>query len=157
MKFFLQYVTGSRVVPKKYFDVLNTSNRGGLDVPVLRYADILLMYAEVLNEEAYIGADDSPAFQNLNTVRERAGLAPYTTVDLVNQVTFRAAVLNERRLELALEFHRWYDLKRTNTVISTFAALGVTVQECNLIYPIPQIVIERAADPVGFPQNPTCN
>ena len=150
-----QYVTvsGSLKVPQKYFDVLSTSNNVGLDIPVLRYADILLMYAEVLNQEGYVNDDMSPAFKSLNEVRVRAGLAPYTTTDLVNQVTFNAAVLKERRLELALEFHRWYDLKRTNTAISTFAALGVTVPECRLIYPIPQDEIDIIQDPSRFPQN----
>ncbi|WP_299671628.1 RagB/SusD family nutrient uptake outer membrane protein [uncultured Polaribacter sp.] len=150
-----QYVTvsGDLRVPQKYFDVLSTSNNVGNDIIVLRYADILLMYAEVLNEEGYVAADDSPAFQSLNTVRERAGLLPLTTIELADQTTFRTAVLKERRLELALEFHRWYDLKRTNTAISTFAALGTTVPECRLIYPIPQDEIDIVADLVRFPQN----
>lgn len=146
-------VSGSLRVPQKYFDVLSVSNNVGLDIPVLRYSDILLMYAEVLNQEGYVNDDTSPAFKSLNEVRERAGLAPYTTTDLVNRVTFNAAVLKERRLELALEFHRWYDLKRTNTAISTFSALGVTVPECRLIYPIPQDEIDIIQDPTRFPQN----
>ena len=153
----VKYVTvsGSQKVPKKYFDVLSTSNNVGIDIPVLRYSDILLMYAEVLNEEGYVDSDDSPAFKNLNAVRERSlpTISPYTTAELVNQVTFRQAVLKERRLELALEFHRWYDLKRTNTAISTFAALGVTIKECKLIYPIPQDEIYAVQDPKRFPQN----
>jgi hypothetical protein len=146
-------VSGSLRVPQKYFDVLSVSNNVGLDIPVLRYSDILLMYAEVLNQEGYVNDDTSPAFKSLNEVRERAALAPYTTTVLVNQVTFNAAVLKERRLELALEFHRWYDLKRTNTAISTFSALGVTVPECRLIYPIPQDEIDIIQDPIRFPQN----
>lgn len=158
----VQYVgvSGSRKVPLKYFDVLDPDERNaGLDIIVLRYADILLMYAEVLNEEGYVASDDSPAFEMLNAVRSRAGkdLALYTADKLKDQGTFRTAVLNERRLELALEFHRWYDLKRTGTAIATFNALGVTIKACHLIYPIPQIAIDRAADPINFPQNPTCN
>lgn len=151
----VKYVTvsGSLKVPQKYFDVLSTSNNVGNDIIVLRYADIVLMYAEVLNEEGYVASDTSPAFKSLNTIRERAKLQPYTTLDLVNQVAFRAAVLKERRLEFALEFQRWYDLKRTNTVISTFSSLGVTVPECRLIYPIPQVEINIVADPIRFPQN----
>ncbi|WP_299524773.1 RagB/SusD family nutrient uptake outer membrane protein [Winogradskyella sp.] len=151
----VQYVvvSGSRRVPQKYFDTLSVLNDVGTDIPVLRYADVLLMYAEVLNEEDYVASDDSTAFQNLNAIRERAGLLPYTTAELVNQVTFRDAVLKERRLELALEFHRWYDLKRTGTAISTFAALGVDIQECKLIYPIPQDELDVVQDPTRFPQN----
>ncbi len=151
----VQYVvvSGSRRVPQKYFDTLSVLNDVGTDIPVLRYADVLLMYAEVLNEESYEASDNSNAFRNLNAIRERAGLLPYTTAELVNQVTFRDAVLKERRLELALEFHRWYDLKRTGTAISTFAALGIDVQECKLIYPIPQDELDVVQDPIRFPQN----
>lgn len=146
-------VSGSRRVPQKYFDNLSVLNDVGTDIPVLRYADVMLLYAEVLNEEGYIAADDSEAFQYLNAVRERSGLDPYTTAELVNQVTFRDAVYRERRLELALEFHRWYDLKRTGTAISTFAALGVDIQACKLIYPIPQDELDVVQDPTRFPQN----
>ncbi|WP_242085241.1 RagB/SusD family nutrient uptake outer membrane protein [Aestuariivivens sediminis] len=151
----VEYVTvsGSRKVPQKYFDTLSVLNDVGTDIAVLRYADILLMYAEVLNEEGYVDNDDSTAFQNLNMVRERAGVLPYTTLELVNQVTFRDAVLKERRLELALEFHRWYDLKRTGTALSTFSALGIEIQECKLIYPIPQDELDVVQDPTRFPQN----
>ena len=146
-------MSGSRRVPQKYFDNLSVLNDVGTDIPVLRYADVMLLYAEVLNEEGYIAADDSEAFQYLNAVRERSGLDPYTTAELVNQVTFRDAVYRERRLELALEFHRWYDLKRTGTAISTFAALGVDIQACKLIYPIPQDELDVVQDPTRFPQN----
>ncbi len=146
-------VSGSQKVPAKYFDVLSTSNNVGIDIPVLRYSDILLMYAEVLNEEGYVNDNQSLAIQNLNLVRERAGLTPYTTTELVNQITFQAAIYKERRLEFALEFQRWYDLKRTNTAISTFAAIGVNIEECKLIYPIPQDEIDKVNDLANFPQN----
>lgn len=77
--------------------------------PVLRYADVLLMLAEAINEEA---GPTSEAYGYLNQVRERAGLGP---LGGLNQDSFREAVLKERRLELAFENHRWFDLKRTKT------------------------------------------
>lgn len=75
--------------------------------PVLRYADVLLMLAEAINE---LEGPSSEAYEFLNAVRERAGLDPLSGL---NQETFRTAVLKERRLELAFENHRWFDLKRT--------------------------------------------
>ncbi|MEX2593075.1 MAG: RagB/SusD family nutrient uptake outer membrane protein [Anditalea sp.] len=77
--------------------------------PVLRYADVLLMLAEAINEES---GPTSEAYGSLNEVRERAGLEPLSGLDMDS---FRAAVLKERRIELAFENHRWFDLKRTKT------------------------------------------
>lgn len=75
--------------------------------PVLRYADVLLMLAEAINE---LEGPTAEAYEHLNAVRERAGL---DLLSGLNQETFRTAVLKERRLELAFENHRWFDLKRT--------------------------------------------
>lgn len=75
--------------------------------PVLRYADVLLMLAEAINEES---GPTSEALGYLNEVRGRAGLDP---LHGLNRDSFREAVLNERRMELAFENHRWFDLKRT--------------------------------------------
>jgi tetratricopeptide (TPR) repeat protein len=77
--------------------------------PVIRYADVLLMLAEAINE---ISGPTAEAYGHLNAIRERAGLSPLSGL---NQDTFREAVLEERRLELAFENHRWFDLKRTKT------------------------------------------
>lgn len=77
--------------------------------PILRYADVLLMLAEALNEQS---GPSSDAYNNLNQVRQRAGLEP---LNGLNKETFRTAVLQERRVELAFENHRWFDLKRTKT------------------------------------------
>lgn len=77
--------------------------------PVLRYADVLLMLAEAINEQ---GGPTTEAYGYLNEIRDRAGLLPLSGLD---QASFRDAVLKERRLELAFENHRWFDLKRTKT------------------------------------------
>ncbi len=77
--------------------------------PVIRYADVLLMLSEAINEQSGPTPD---AYDYLNQVRQRAGLAPLSGLD---QEAFRSAVLKERRLELAFENHRWFDLKRTMT------------------------------------------
>ena len=69
------------------------------------------MLAEAINEQE---GPSSEAYGYLNAIRERAGLDPLSGL---NQQSFRTALLNallkERRLELAFENHRWFDLKRT--------------------------------------------
>ena len=91
------------------------SNPNGFNSPdnyyVLRYADVLLMYAEAANEQAGPSAD---ALDKLNLVRQRAGLTALTTASA--EATSKQALRNEidrqRRLELAFEGERWFDLLR---------------------------------------------
>ncbi|RRA97595.1 RagB/SusD family nutrient uptake outer membrane protein [Larkinella rosea] len=77
--------------------------------PVLRYADVLLMLAESINEATGPSAE---VFDYLNQVRKRAGLAAVAGLD---KVALRDAIMKERRVELAFENHRWFDLRRTKT------------------------------------------
>jgi tetratricopeptide (TPR) repeat protein len=76
--------------------------------PVLRYSDVLLMLAEAINEQT--GPGD--AYQYINKVRERAHLIG---LNGLSQDAFRAAIRHERRVELAFENDRWFDLKRAFT------------------------------------------
>jgi tetratricopeptide (TPR) repeat protein len=92
----------------KYHHPHTLLGRANDNWPVLRYADVLLMLAEAINEQS--GPGD--AYVHLNTVRERADLLP---LDNLDKTSFRDAVLKERRVELAFENHRWFDLKRTKT------------------------------------------
>ena len=105
----------------------------------LRYADLLLMNAEALNE---ISGGNPEAFASINLVRKRArGNAPATVLpDLagLNQVAFRTAVERERRVELAFENHRWTDLVRTGRVKDVMKPLKPNFQDRNLLLPIPQ-------------------
>lgn len=91
--------------------------------PVYRFADVKLMMAECLNELGYTA--DGEAFTHLNDVRVRAGLAAKTAVDLPNQDVFRESVRKERRVELAFENHRWFDLLRYGTAQQVMQAHGV--------------------------------
>ena len=87
-----------------------SSSKGtSINWPLMRYADVLLMLAEAINEQ---GGPDAEAYGYLNAVRQRAGLDPLEGLD---QAAFRTAVLHERRIELAFENSRWFDLKRTKT------------------------------------------
>lgn len=128
-----------------------TNNVVGIDFPVLRYADVLLMFAEALNEVGYQSTGD--AFTYLNAVRTRAGAIPYTVAVLGNQAAFRDAMLLERRMELPLELHRWYDLIRTGKAKDALKVVGVNIQDFNLRFPIPNSQVQIYNNPTGFSQN----
>lgn len=139
---------------KKYYDTFDPNTKYlGNDFIILRYADVLLMYAEALNEAGY-----SPdAFSYLNQVRSRAGASLFTQTSLPDQASFRTAVLQERRLELPLELSRWFDLTRTNTAIAALQNSGlkpITIQSYQYLYPIPQIELNISTNKSGFTQNP---
>ena len=138
---------------KKYYDTFDPNTKlMGFDFIVLRYADVLLMYAEALNEVSY----SSDALAWLNAVRSRAGASVYTAAGLPDQTSFRAAVLKERRLELPLELHRWFDLVRTNSAAAAFANSGLTpinFQAYQYFYPVPQSEINIMNNTTTFPQN----
>lgn len=98
-----------RIIRKYYLplndrpEVYNT-DKSPLNQRILRYADVLLMYAEACNELS----DDTHAQAALNRVRNRAGLSPVS----VTGNELRHAIRNERRLELAFEQNRLYDIRR---------------------------------------------
>lgn len=101
---------------KKYRDkseAAGTLGYGGNDWIILRYADVILMLAEV-NEAL---GNDNDAIDYLNEVRERAGVPDYETAMLNSAYSskysdLKTAILHERRVELAFENQRWYDLLR---------------------------------------------
>jgi starch-binding outer membrane protein, SusD/RagB family len=111
-----------------------------LDFPVLRYADVLLMKAEALNE---LG-QTTEAAEPLNKVRTRAGLDPVSGA--VSKADFREIVLHERRMELAFEGQRWFDLIRVNDGdygLQFLQSMGkVNASRKHLQFPIPQKEIE---------------
>ena len=93
----------------KYRHEHTISGRTDNNWPVLRYADVLLMLAEAINEQS---GPTEEAYGYLNQVRERAKLEALSGLD---KDAFRQKVQQERRVELAFENHRWFDLKRTMT------------------------------------------
>ncbi len=107
------YTLDGKFVPIPYVSKFNhphtIAGRTNNNWPIIRYADVLLMLAEAINEQSGPTAE---AVGYLNQVRARAGLAPKSGLD---KAAFRTAVLQERRVELAFENHRWFDLKRTKT------------------------------------------
>ena len=101
-----------------------TLNDGGINTKVLRFADVLLIYAETLNEVN--SAPTDAAYGAINEVRKRAGLINLTGLD---KDTFRKAVYLERRLELFGEGHRWFDLIRQGKYISTMQNFHNTLRD----------------------------
>ncbi len=102
----------------KYTSPVVLKNDGDKDWSVLRFADILLLYAEVENELK--GAE--AALPYINKTRHRAGLEDLTTADVPNRQAMRMAIEKERRLEFAFENQRWFDLVRTNRVVEVMNA-----------------------------------
>ncbi|GGB77230.1 RagB/SusD family nutrient uptake outer membrane protein [Dyadobacter sediminis] len=119
----------------------------GTDWYIIRYADILLMYAEALNE-----ANKGPvadAYAAVNLVRKRAGLSDLAGL---TYETFKAAVYNEERLESPFEGHRWFDLLRTDRAMTVMNAkvsgpgkstvgISTPIQAYQLLYPIPALAV----------------
>lgn len=122
------------------------ANDWDIDWIALSYTDVLMMYAEVLNELGYQPSGE--AFAILNDVRQRAGLDPKTAADVPNQAAFRQWVEHERRVEFAFENLRWFDLVRTDRALDVMGefldeyGLGANVESRDqYIYPIPQAVL----------------
>ncbi len=110
----------------------------------IRLADIILLKAEALNETG----DVAGAAILVNQIRTRAKLANTTAG---TQDAMRLAIEKERRLELAFEGIRWFDLKRTGRAIDVMNSatgpndvpLGYHVTQNNLVFPIPQAELDK--------------
>lgn len=144
-------------VMNKFMDVLSTATtRAGNDYILLRYADVLLMFAEASNEVGFTATGE--ALDALNRVRTRAGLEAYRNGELDNQQRFRDAVLLERRLEFPYEGHRYFDLIRSGTIKEEIQRYEeISVPDFRLLYPLPQSEIEKIGNPSIFSQNPGYN
>ena len=127
----------------KFMDVPYQNNDASNNYPVIRYADVILMYAEALNQNG----KTAEACKYLNMMRRR-GFGYQTTetspVDLqtTDKAQFALMVEQERRVELAFENHRWFDLIRTGRAVEVMRSKGFSLNETNLICPIPQKQID---------------
>ena len=110
----------------------------------IRLADILLLKAEALNENG----DGQGAMQLVNQIRKRAKLADASAS---GKEEIKAAIAKERRLELAFEGHRWYDLKRTGKAIDVMnnavgpngEKIGYNLTNERLLWPLPQSELDK--------------
>lgn len=135
----------------KYLDLssISTRSNSGNNQPVLRYSDVYLMRAEALGR---LNASNPEAYEYLNKVRRRAYGVPVdqpASCDIQPELSkedFVDTIIKERRLELAFEGHRWFDLVRTKKLKEAMMAqnpeIGAIVEEKHLMFPIPQLEID---------------
>ncbi len=116
------------------------------DTYIIRLADILLLKAEAQNELSATGWSQSKTI--VDQIRKRVNLGGTPAAD---QASMRLAIEKERRLELAFEGQRWFDLLRTNRAVTVMNAqkdgsgtsLNYNVTDAKLLFPIPQQEIDR--------------
>lgn len=127
----------------------SSANAGSPDtdknIRMLRFAEVLLIKAEAANETG----DQNTALNALNEVRDRVDLDPVTTSD---QSELRQAIWKERRLELAFEHDRWFDLLRTGQGAEVMQAHGKPFEEGkHNLFPIPEEQLRQTPE---MEQNP---
>ena len=151
---YVQVEKNVRLMNKFYDTESPTFKTVGNDQILLRYADVLLMYAEALNEIQYDASEGSLALKYLNAVRQRAGISNLTVKQLPTQEKFRKGILVERQREFPYEGQRWFDLVRMGFAKSVMAENGVEIKDYQLLFPIPQQEIEKVGDKSILWQNP---
>ncbi|WKN44933.1 RagB/SusD family nutrient uptake outer membrane protein [Tunicatimonas pelagia] len=134
---------------KKYTNLnLDGTNNNGFDInwKVIRFGEILLLRAEAENE---LNGPTEAALAPLNQIRARAGLAPINATNSpgLDQNTLRDIILQERRIELAFEGVRFYDLVYRDRAIEILGPQGYELSD-NL-FPIPPSEL----DLTGWDQN----
>ncbi|MBL0744424.1 RagB/SusD family nutrient uptake outer membrane protein [Chryseolinea lacunae] len=130
----LDITSSSRPFTRKYIDPLRIGDASSCNTPIVRYSDILLVYAEGVGPT-------TEGYAAINKIRARAGvgdLAPGLSVD-----AFRKAVVEERANELAFEGNRLFDLRRTNSMEEVLVnKYGKTITSGAYFFPIPQREID---------------
>lgn len=123
---------------KAYSSAFTDGWETDVNIKYLRYAEVLLMKAEALNE-----LNQTPAaILLLNQIRTRAGLGNTTAV---SQGDVKTAIWKERRVEMAFEHDRFFDLVRTGQAVAAFAIHGKTfVAGKHELFPLPQAFITQA-------------
>ncbi len=117
---------------RKFIDPQYSGDKTSTKPMLIRYSDVALIYAEAAGPTA-------KAYELVNFIRSRAGLAPLTGG--LSKDDFRQAVWNERKFELAFEGHLCYDLRRYNllhTDITAAKEQGLTAEDM-AFYPIPSL------------------
>lgn len=142
---------------------VGADNTIDIKIVVLRYADILLMKAEALNET---GFPNSEALNLLNQVRTRfTANQPIVQSQLSSKKDWQNVLMHERRIEFAFENLRWFDLVRTDLAkevmtekrfggdrTNSASALPYTFADRDLLFPVPQVQIDASGGSLA--QNP---
>ena len=163
----IQGTPGTSGIIKKFIDPV-TGQLGGVDNPIIRYADVILMYAECLNE----AGDVSAALPYINQIRSRAfgnttrnyqDTNPASTTTYVSgQADLRDKILKERRLEFCFEGLRFWDLVRMNRfdILNNYFTTGKIlvngstqqIKAYQKLFPVPQSILD--INPQVYKQNP---
>jgi hypothetical protein len=108
-------------------DFLHVTDRAW---PLMRYAEILLNYAEATNE---VDGPTGDVYNAVNMIRQRAGLVPFALPAGLDKDGMRLAIRNERRIELAFEEHRFWDVRRWKIADQTenIQTMGMEVDRNN--------------------------
>lgn len=138
---------------KKYLDPASLASGLEFDAPqdysIIRYAEILLAYAEAKNE---VSGPDATVFAALDDIRDRAGMPPINRTINNTKDKLREVIRNERRIELAGEGQRFFDIRRWNIAANVMKTpkdiANVIVQERNwqpkfMLMPYPQSALDR--------------
>lgn len=132
----------------KYPDVATRSDWA----PLFRYAEVLLTYAEATARTSTIVDPDAVVKLNLVRDRARVSASQYTILSFASKDALVAAILGERRIELAFEGHRFWDLMRTKSnVTNKVDSDGITLVPLQnfgaqkSIFPIPQLEVDKSA------------
>ncbi|AWW29607.1 RagB/SusD family nutrient uptake outer membrane protein [Echinicola strongylocentroti] len=128
-----------RVIIAKYADPMANGARNETNFPILRYADILLIYAEASARAS--GQVQGEGLQMVNAVRDRAGLGPLPSAITLEE--YLAAIMQERSWELAFEADRWFDMTRTGEFLEIGEVTNYwfptrPVQPKHRFFPIPE-------------------
>lgn len=148
-------VYGAPMSTKKWQSLKTTvehANDDEADYVILRYADVLLMYAEAQNEAA---GPDASVYDAVNKVRDRAEMPDFKTG--LSQDDMRDEIRHERRIEFVMEGTRYFDLLRwrtAETVIPSIQELQARTFDPskNYLWPIPQSAVDSNPDLIT--QNP---
>ncbi len=151
----------------KHFNIIANGSSGtpgtrfnNLNLPLIRYAEVLLVYAEAQNE---IGGPVLPAYNAFKRIRDRAQLTT-PALGTYNQTTFREAVWRERWHELCYEQITWFDMVRLRKVYNETTngfdnfvghinkSSNQALQEKHLLFPLPRPEVQN--NPNLRPQNP---
>ncbi|MGY3791667.1 RagB/SusD family nutrient uptake outer membrane protein [Aquimarina sp. 433] len=149
----------------KYYRFPGTAGNNNRDSDhnygAMRYAEVLLIAAEASNE---LSGPTGEAVDYINQIRARARNAAGTMNNFPEDLTsglskdqLRDAILEERRIELAFEFKRWYDIKRLNLGMEVFGPTSMEPQTNfdstrDYLFPLPDDELGR--NPNLLPQNP---
>ena len=142
-------ISSSVYAMNKWYDTYDATYTTivGNDFPLLRYADVELLYAEALCRKGQL----ADACQYLNKTRSRAGLFPFSRD---SEDAFIRELADERAREFCFEGQRWYDLVRLGLAVEHFSSLGYTLDSHNLLMPIPQSQLEIYNNDKVLWQNP---